>query len=1112
MSADGLGGSDGRLSKELAMVTSSLPTFRSEDAGGARGLLRSTVTSARARVWVVALAVVFYAVFVFRTSLSIGGTRYFVLFEDAMISMRYARHLAGGHGLVWNIGEPPIEGFTNLLWVLWMSAAHGLGLSESKISLFVMLTGVAILVATGLVASKIARKVTRAPWAPVAVLAATLFDYPLVFWTLRGMEVGALTLMVYTILWLALENEERFSVPRTLAMGALTSMALLIRSDAVVPVGLIGLYGFLTCSRRWLFAAIVGAFAGSAVGGQMVFRRAYFDESLPNTYYLKLHQISALARIKRGAFVALEVLALHLAVPLSIVVAALPRLSPTASWLRGIAQDRASRRLVLLGAVFAAQIAYATYVGGDAWEWMLYANRYTCVGMPALIVLSAVALERGLSGDAVGRASFGKRFAYALAACGALLVALELYAKVNPEEGIAATIVFSKTPFAAGAAMIVLGLLLRHRDARAGLVLGLAALQRRLRSQKTVTAAALVLTALVWLPSHLLPVGRWATQNAAQFADEARYTRLGLLIRASTPPDFRIAVAAAGATPYFAERPTEDLLGKNDRHIAKLPPRGVFSPGHDKWDYSYSLGDKGAALIVEAVDVNEADERYMESLGFEELPNGMRLRRDAGIERPEVLGAEVPDGPATEAALAGIGAALPRGTGALDAFMVLAFGLLVFAAARTTWRDADSYAELSPEVVPQPEELDASQRASLAGADVRAIPTLDGMRGIAVLLVLVFHFAWTFPGEDPSKAVAIIDKVAVQLRAFMWSGWTGVDLFFVLSGYLITRGLVRDSGRTIGTRMKRFWMRRVLRIFPLYYAAIIVGTLVTLALGGGWIPGLSYWLYMQNYSLAFDPEVMRWTAHFWSLAIEEQFYFLWPIVALLLSRRRLISTTLVLVVLTVGVRAVLTFKGADFATFQQWFAAEPAGIQHGIAKFVYRATFTRADGLLLGAFVAVVQREVHHPAAHVWRSLRVPMFIGSALVLAGLYVLAVGLNDYDRRVIGIGYVSLALLFASAISICADGVVSDRARRVLTSRPLVSCGKVSYGMYVFHWPLVVVVVPYLTRWQDGESTLVQMAISGSFVVFGVLAVWALAMVSFRYFEMPFLSLKDKFHDH
>jgi peptidoglycan/LPS O-acetylase OafA/YrhL len=1120
MSADGLGG-PGVIESADSGTT---PAERSDQREGsipyrgARPAVREGVTDRRARIWIASLALAFYGLFVFRTSFTIDGTRYFVLFEDAMISMRYARHLADGHGLVWNIGEAPIEGFTNLLWVLWMSLSHKLGLSESKISLFIMLSGIAILLSTGLVASKIARKVSTSPWVPVAVLAATLFDYPLVFWTLRGMEVGALTLTVYTLLWLALENEEEFSVPRTIAMGALTSMSLLIRSDSVVPVGLISLYGFLTCSRRWLFATIIGAFAGGAVGGQTMFRKAYFHESLPNTYFLKLYKISTLARVKRGAFVALEVLALHLAVPISVVLASLPpfwgarAVKPSVAWVKEVWSDRGTRRLLLLGTIFVAQIGYATYVGGDAWEWMLYANRYTCVAMPALIVLVAALLQRVFASSVdEERSGFAKRFSYGLVASGLVLVALNLYAKKFPEQGIAATIVFSKTPFAVGGALVLAGLLLRMKDARNGFAEGIAAIGRRLGSQQTVVKTALLVATLVWLPAHLLPLGRWAAQNAAQYQDEARYTRLGLLIRSTTAPDFRIAVAAAGATPYFAQRPTEDLLGKNDRHIAKLAPRGVFSPGHDKWDYSYSLGERNAQLVVEAVDVNEADDQYMKSLGFEELANGMRLRREAPVARRDLLGTEMVDGATLAGALGQLGTTLPAAFGITDFVMLLAFGLVIAGALRKVAKDDLSFNELSRDPPPVAEELDEAQRAALAGADARAIPTLDGMRGLAVILVLVFHFAWTFPGDDPEKAASIVDKIAVHLHAFMWSGWTGVDLFFVLSGYLITRGLVTDSKKPLGTRMKMFWMRRVLRIFPLYYAVIIVGTVITLALGAQWVPGLPYWLYMQNYVLAFDHEVMRWTAHFWSLAIEEQFYFVWPIVALIVSRRRLIPLILALVVLTVGLRAGLTFKGQDMGIFQRWFANEPLGLEHGIAKFVYRATFTRADGLLLGAFVAVTQREVRHPVAQVWRRLRLPIFVGTAVALAGLYVWANGLNDYDRRVIGIGYVTLALFFASTVSLCADHVIGDRARRFLSWSPLVSCGKVSYGMYIFHWPLVVLGVPYLMKWQEGQSTLMQMAISGGFIVGGITAIWVLASLSFRFFESPFLKLKGKFHD-
>src|SRR5262249_49070413 len=161
------------------------------------------------------------------------------------------------------------------------------------------------------------------------------------------------------------------------------------------------------------------------------------------------------------------------------------------------------------------------------------------------------------------------------------------------------------------------------------------------------------------------------------------------------------------------------------------------------------------------------------------------------------------------------------------------------------------------------------------------------------------------------------------------------------------------------------------------------------------------------------------------------------------------------------------------------------------------------DGLLLGAFVAVTQREVRHPISHVWRRARLPVFVGTGVVLLALYVWATGLNDYDRRVISLGYVTLALFFASAVSLCADHVIGERSRRFLSWGPLVSCGKVSYGMYIFHWPLVVLGVPYLMKWQAGQSTVVQMLISGSFIVGGIALIWALASLSFKFFESPFL---------
>jgi peptidoglycan/LPS O-acetylase OafA/YrhL len=159
----------------------------------------------------------------------------------------------------------------------------------------------------------------------------------------------------------------------------------------------------------------------------------------------------------------------------------------------------------------------------------------------------------------------------------------------------------------------------------------------------------------------------------------------------------------------------------------------------------------------------------------------------------------------------------------------------------------------------------------------------------------------------------------------------------------------------------------------------------------------------------------------------------------------------------------------------------------------------------------VTQREVTHPVAFAWRRLRFPIFIATALALCGLFVMANGLNDYDRRIMAIGYVALALFFAASVSMCADAVIGERTRRFLSWRPLVACGKVSYGMYIFHWPLVVYLVPRLVKMQAGMDVLTQIALNTGVIVGGIAIIYVIAEISFRFFETPFLKLKGRFHD-
>src|SRR5687767_3851366 len=140
---------------------------------------------------IIFISATFYLMFILGTSFLIDQERYFTLVDDAMISMRYAHHLAQGHGLVWNIGEAPVEGFTNLGWVIYLALLHLLPFAVSKISLAVMLTCVAILLVNILVVYKISQTLLpESKYGPLLSAIITAFYFPLVFWSLRGMEVG----------------------------------------------------------------------------------------------------------------------------------------------------------------------------------------------------------------------------------------------------------------------------------------------------------------------------------------------------------------------------------------------------------------------------------------------------------------------------------------------------------------------------------------------------------------------------------------------------------------------------------------------------------------------------------------------------------------------------------------------------------------------------------------------------------------------------------------------------------------------------------------------------------------------------------------------------------
>lgn len=544
----------------------------------------------------------FYLMFVVRSGFSVSGRPFFSLFDDGMISMRFARHLAEGHGLTWNVGEAPIEGYTNFLWTLYMAGLHLLPVPASGVSLLVMGTGVAVLLGLLVVVRDIAWQLSGGRAVPSIIAVAVLAcHYPLVFWTLRGMEVGVMALFVYGAMAWAFRLDTAFSRSGLWAVAALLVLALLTRPDAVVPFALIALFLVMRvpAQHRLEVGGVLAASLLVPLAAQTLFRRVYYHDWLPNTYYLKVTGVSLLDRLSRGLKVWLQSYGHHLYPYMAAV--------PAALLARGL-----DPRVLLLVAFFLLQSAYSIYVGGDAWEWIGAANRYVTLGVPALAVLA------GLGVDAVLRSA------------GPRVVALRLAAMVVAGAWAARAVLAVWPPAGApisglawGLAAIVTGVVGWYLASWLAERLGNAELSG---SRAAVTIVGLVL--LIVVPANARMMVGWVTNNAIHVADDANATRLGLFVHETTRPDAVIAVRWAGAIPYFAGRTTLDLLGKSDSVIAKGPPATTeFFPGHNKWNFAYSIGQLQPDLVVQ-YEESPANNRDMDRWGYDRLPNGMWVRRD----------------------------------------------------------------------------------------------------------------------------------------------------------------------------------------------------------------------------------------------------------------------------------------------------------------------------------------------------------------------------------------------------------------------------------------------------------------------------------------------------
>jgi peptidoglycan/LPS O-acetylase OafA/YrhL len=337
------------------------------------------------------------------------------------------------------------------------------------------------------------------------------------------------------------------------------------------------------------------------------------------------------------------------------------------------------------------------------------------------------------------------------------------------------------------------------------------------------------------------------------------------------------------------------------------------------------------------------------------------------------------------------------------------------------------------------------------------LSALDGVRAVAVLLVMAYHAG--LPGFHGGRA--------------------GVDVFFVLSGFLITALLIDEQRRLSVIRLRSFYMRRVLRLYPALIAAVVLAIVAAAAripvfdAGTG---SLESTLTAVPFALLYTTNVLRavgaggggYLGHTWSLAIEEQFYLVWPIVMVWVARRgdgwKLAGwIALACSVSSAVVRAVLDLDGAR-------------------TEMLYNATFSHVDGIFAGCALAVLWSVSPERVA---RLRRVPV-TGFAIGITGVVVVL------GRAMNELGF---ALVVLATVVLTADLVTHRRSRlSVGLSHPLLTAiGRRSYGLYLYHWPI------FLFLGIDTRPHVLALAFGGSFAV---------AWLSYRFIEQPFLRTKGR----
>lgn len=453
-----------------------------------------------------ALQLVWGAIYVLRTGFLVDGETVFCLWDDAMISMRYARNLAEGHGLVWNAGGERVQGFSDPGVTLLMAALHFAPVAAERVSLLLQLVALGLACASLALVWRIASRLhPEQPLAAPAAALACLACAPVQIWALQGSDTGFVGAWLLACLALLAANggerrPARLSI--ALALGAAIRLDATVFALAMIGASLLRPGRRV---RRLLLALAPLALVWAALLG---FGWLYYGDPLPNTYYLKASGSPRGLVLRSG---------------LEQLLGRLPGLAPAlAAAAVSVVRRRDDPRVLALAAVVGAGFAYDVWTGGD---WIVeHGSRFSVPALPPLLILATDGVFSALG---------------------------TLARRLGPRPRATAAI-------AAAAA------------------LGLAASPSAARVE--------------WLAPWV------ATMYHAKNFENFVY---GTYLRRWTRPETTIGFHWGGIPAYFSGRPGVDLLGRSDRHIARLAVDG-FIPGHSKWDWEYVIHVRRPDLILES--------------------------------------------------------------------------------------------------------------------------------------------------------------------------------------------------------------------------------------------------------------------------------------------------------------------------------------------------------------------------------------------------------------------------------------------------------------------------------------------------------------------------------